>query len=121
MDPLKDPLAKQTAAGIPLTGACDARGVPTKMSQVFGPFKDPKKGFALEMFFARRKNLVSFAANHCSNKCLSDGWLVATRDYLFAFAHHFFYAGCVVCIPKTVKSKFGNRGFGPLLGPQNGP
>ena len=93
MDPLKDPLAKQTAAGIPLTGACDARGVPTKMSQVFGRFKDPKKGFALEVFFARRKNMVSFAANHCSNKCLSDGWLVATRDYLFAFAHHFFMQG----------------------------
>ena len=71
MDPLKDPLAKQTAAGIPLTGACDARGVPTKMSRVFGPFKDPKKGFALEMFFARRKNMVSLAASHCSNKCLS--------------------------------------------------
>ena len=81
MDPPKTPLAKQTAAGIPLTGACDARGVPTKMSHVFGPFKDPKKGFSLEMFFARRKNVVSFAANQCSNKCLSDGWLVATRDY----------------------------------------
>ena len=53
------------------------------MSHVFAPFKDPKKGFALEMFFARRKNILSFAAYHCSSECLSDDWFVAACDCLF--------------------------------------